>query len=170
MLKTIVVAIDESDAAAQACDLAMHIAQAEHAGIVLVNVLDISRIVVAGASGAPYPDDSVEIMQDTYREIVSAVKDKCEAAGLHVETEMVEGDPCNEILRVAKEHNADLICIGTHGRKGLSRLFLGSVAEGVLRSSPCPVLTTRPAGHRAPIDPERGSSHVSSPLRQSVRG
>jgi len=57
---------------------------------------------------------------------------------------MVEGgDPVNAILDVANEVKPDLIVIGTHGRSGLSRLLMGSVAEAVMRSATCPVLTVK---------------------------
>jgi nucleotide-binding universal stress UspA family protein len=54
-------------------------------------------------------------------------------------------EPANEILRYAESANIDLIVIGTHGRTGLARVVLGSVAEDVVRRAPCPVLIVRPA-------------------------
>jgi universal stress protein A len=53
------------------------------------------------------------------------------------------GDPANVILELANELHAELVVMGTHGRRGVSRLLLGSVAESVARSSPCPVLLLR---------------------------
>ena len=53
------------------------------------------------------------------------------------------GDPAGEIVRIAGEEKADSIVLGTHGRTGLSRLLMGSVAEGVVRRAPCPVLVYR---------------------------
>ncbi len=55
------------------------------------------------------------------------------------------GEAAAEILKLAAEYPADLIVMGTHGRSGLSRLVIGSVAETVLRQAPCPVLTVRAA-------------------------
>ena len=60
---------------------------------------------------------------------------------LRVETQLIYGGATEEILRVAGEIRCDLIVMGTHGRSGLSRLLMGSVAEGVLRRAHCPVLT-----------------------------
>jgi nucleotide-binding universal stress UspA family protein len=54
------------------------------------------------------------------------------------------GDPAEEILRYAKENDIDLIVMGTHGRKGLDRVFFGSVAEKVVKQAPIPVLTVNP--------------------------
>jgi nucleotide-binding universal stress UspA family protein len=60
-----------------------------------------------------------------------------------VERRLVMGDPASEIPRVAKEENVDLIVLGTHGRTGLLRLLMGSVAELVVRRAHCAVLTVR---------------------------
>lgn len=58
-----------------------------------------------------------------------------------------DGPAFVEILRYAKEHDMDLIVMGTHGRSGLAQAFMGSVAERVVRKSSCPVLTVKPEGH-----------------------
>ena len=64
-------------------------------------------------------------------------------AQVRVEHRLEEGDAATEILRVAQEMGCDLIVLGTHGRTGLGRLLMGSVAEQVLRTATCPVLTVR---------------------------
>jgi nucleotide-binding universal stress UspA family protein len=56
---------------------------------------------------------------------------------------LIQGDTVAEVLRVASERKADMIVLGTHGRTGLSRLLMGSVAEQILRQAKCPVLTAR---------------------------
>ncbi len=70
------------------------------------------------------------------------------AAGRPVVHAVVEGAPQVEIVRYAREHAIDLIVLATHGRSGLAHLLIGSVAESVVRSAPCPVLTVRPGGHQ----------------------
>ncbi|MFC7135378.1 MULTISPECIES: universal stress protein [Salinibaculum] len=64
-------------------------------------------------------------------------------AGLSVVTELVEGYPHEEILEYIREHGIDMVVMGTHGRTGIDRIILGSVAERVVRRSPVPVLTVR---------------------------
>jgi len=64
-------------------------------------------------------------------------------ANVRAERRLEEGDPATVILRVAKEVHADLLVMGTHGRTGLGRLLMGSVAEEVVRRAPCPVLTVK---------------------------
>jgi nucleotide-binding universal stress UspA family protein len=63
-----------------------------------------------------------------------------------VEKAVVRGVPFVEIIKTAKEKNADLIVIGTHGRTGIDHMLFGSTAEKVVRKSYCPVLTVRIAG------------------------
>ncbi len=64
-------------------------------------------------------------------------------ANVHIEHWLEEGDPVPQILRVAEETRAGLIVLGTHGRAGLRRVLMGSVAEQVLRQATCPVLTVK---------------------------
>lgn len=64
-------------------------------------------------------------------------------AKVPVEHLLEEGNPSAEILRVAQERRCDLIVMGTHGRTGLHRLLMGSVAEHVVRKAPCPVLVVK---------------------------
>ncbi|MEK7715145.1 MAG: universal stress protein, partial [candidate division NC10 bacterium] len=65
------------------------------------------------------------------------------AAGIPVRWALEVGVPFEEIVKAAEKEGADMIVMGTHGRSGLNRLLLGSVAERVIRLAPCPVLTVR---------------------------
>jgi nucleotide-binding universal stress UspA family protein len=62
---------------------------------------------------------------------------------VRVDHHLLEGNPADELLKVARDKAIDLIVMGTHGSSGLTRLLMGSVAESVLRKAPCPVLTVR---------------------------
>lgn len=76
-------------------------------------------------------------------------------ASIRVEHRVVEGDPATEIVNLATDTACDLIVMETHGRSGLSRFFLGSVAEQVMRQAPCPVLTLKtPVAEKAPLEGE----------------
>jgi len=59
------------------------------------------------------------------------------------EHQMTMGDPAGEVVRIAEEEQAEMIVMGTHGRTGLTRLLMGSVAEAIVRRAPCPVLIYR---------------------------
>jgi len=70
------------------------------------------------------------------------------AAGLKLVHVLLDGSPKGEIPRYAREQGIDLIVLSTHGRTGLAHAILGSVAESIVRTAPCPVLTVRPDGHQ----------------------
>jgi universal stress protein A len=70
------------------------------------------------------------------------------SAGRTVIPAVVEGSPKVEIIGYARKHKIDLIVLATHGRSGLAHVLMGSVAEAVVRTAPCPVLTVRPEGHQ----------------------
>lgn len=65
-------------------------------------------------------------------------------AGVNAKMEVLQGYPATEIVDYAKTNKVDLIVMGTHGHQGLNRILFGSVAEGVVKNSPIPVLTIRP--------------------------
>ena len=67
--------------------------------------------------------------------------------GVEFVTHCLQGNPLDEIILLAKEENIDLIILGTHGHTGLAHLFLGSLAETLVRQSPCPVLSLRSPEH-----------------------
>lgn len=69
--------------------------------------------------------------------------EKARKRGIRASGLMVVGDPAQQIVRMARSRRADLIVVGTHGRRGFSKFFLGSVAERVVATAPCPVMTVR---------------------------
>ena len=80
---------------------------------------------------------------------------------LRVETKLVEGNPAKEILKAARDIKPELIVMGTHGRTGLGRLLMGSVAEEVVRRSPFPVLTVKtPIGQAAPAKAPKAAAKL----------
>jgi nucleotide-binding universal stress UspA family protein len=74
---------------------------------------------------------------------MAALVRRAKNSGVRTEARMVTGDPSSQIVRTARSTRADLIVIGTHGRRGVARFLLGSVAERVIATAPCPVLTVR---------------------------
>ncbi len=74
---------------------------------------------------------------------------KLKAEGLDADSALGYGKPADEIIDFAEKHNVDLIIMCTHGRSGITRWVLGSVAEKVVRHSPVPVLTVSPAGRKS---------------------
>jgi nucleotide-binding universal stress UspA family protein len=100
-----------------------------------------------------------------YRQAVDEMRGRLDGPDLKypVEPAVREGDPAAEIVRAAEELPCSLTVIGTHGRTGLGRLLMGSVAEAVLRRAPCPVLTIRAALPRRLPSPEVPAEEMASP-------
>jgi nucleotide-binding universal stress UspA family protein len=110
----------------------------EHGGRLVVLYVNVPDVVIG--EGWPLPPQPPEF-RDSLKERLARIQPP--DPSLRVERLVSDGDAVTEILRVAGEARADLIVMGTHGRGGLGRLLLGSIAEEVLRRAPCPVLTVK---------------------------
>lgn len=133
---TILVAYDGSEPASEAVEYAIR----EHPEkeIVLLRVVDVaSGATEAGLNLAQ--EKLRELRNEVQEEISDEVLDRLEASGVEFDTEVVFGDPAREIVAYAEDNDMEGIVVGSHGRKGVSRMFLGSVAEKVVRRAPVPV-------------------------------
>jgi nucleotide-binding universal stress UspA family protein len=137
-LRTILFATDFSKSAACAFDLACTLARDHAAKLVILHVATPPPIVMP--EGVVVEVNDAAYRADLKKQL-SAVRPT--DSSIRVEHQLELGDPATEILRVAKEAGADWLVMGTHGRTGLFRLLMGSVAEQVLRGASCPVLTVR---------------------------
>ena len=139
----IVVPTDFSGGSEDAWALARRIAEAVGSEIVLVHVF-----VEPPSYGEPsLPVNSAWQAIESARKWVEEELEKwagaARAKGISVRTFVRTGSPYQEIVDLATDERADLVAMGTHGRSGVSRLLLGSVADRVIRLAPCPVLTVR---------------------------
>ena len=135
---------DFSPASRAALTKAIELARSNRAELLLLHVL----APVMPAMGVEYVSPRVieDLMRATRSEAerhLTTLAARAKKAGVRVATLVVEGTPFTLIAKTAKAKRADLIVVGTHGRSGLSKLFLGSVAERVVGTAPCPVLTVR---------------------------
>ncbi|AXG07516.1 universal stress protein [Haloplanus rubicundus] len=139
MYSDILVPTDGSDASAVALDHALSLAARYDARVHGLYVVDWEPygLVEEGKSIV------VDRLHDEGAAAVASVEEAAESAGVNVRTSVVEGDVHRRIIDYAGDEGIDLIVMGTHGRRGLDRLILGSVTERVVRSSPVPVLTVR---------------------------
>lgn len=168
MFNSILVPVDQSEASRQAVDLAIRLARCDGDRILLVNVLDVSKLIAVAGYEAPYPVDAIAMLKESNEQLLAEAKTTCTQSGITVETELVEGDAVDEILRIADEHHVGLICMGTHGRTGLSRLFVGSVCEGVLRRSNVPVLATRPSAKAEPATQKAAGMNARAAAQEAT--
>lgn len=140
--KNILVPTDLSEGAEQALDYACELAAKLDATIHLVNVIGIPALGVPElgvALTATMIDSLVGENQKAIDELAARKSPSARIGQVLLKT----GDARDLINQTAAEVGADLIVMGTHGRRGVSRALLGSIAETVVRSAPCPVLTVR---------------------------
>jgi nucleotide-binding universal stress UspA family protein len=141
----ILVPLDGSETAWHALETALQLAASTGAALHALYVIDVPVMAFYAPGFAP------SIISDYYHLEGRRVPDRAEARmkerGVTGTARIEDVDPCQDvaerILLAAADAKADLIVIGTHGRRGLSHLLLGSVAERVVRTAECPVLTTR---------------------------
>jgi nucleotide-binding universal stress UspA family protein len=137
-------ASDFSPASRPAFRRALDLARANRAGLTLVHVYS-TFIPVMGegyVGGQVYDKMLADIRMDARRRLGRLVAE-ARKKGVRAKGLALEGIPHERIVRAARSARADLIVLGTHGRTGLGRVFLGSVAARVVTLAPCPVLTVR---------------------------
>lgn len=142
-IRTIVFGTDFSTHSEHAFALASALARDYMARLVIAHVREIPAVAF-GEFGATPP--IVEDIDDANARLFSL-----KPVGVEVDADYVlaSGVPATELLQLAEQHHADLIVVGSHGRTGLARLLMGSVAEQVVRGAQCPVLVVKqPMGER----------------------
>lgn len=172
---TILVGIDYSEqsvlALSEALTLASHRARS-HLHFVQVTARGASNQAGAGGSipgGAGLHDEQLRLLSEELHGYVTRILGTpAEHAARDAErrvpwsTHVRVGPPAQAIAGLAVELEANLVVVGTHSRKGLARFLLGSVAEGVVRHSPCPVLVVRPLELASPGDTSQDRSALAA--------
>lgn len=142
--QNILVPVDGSETAYAAVEKAIEFAKAFGSKVTVVQVLALDPYIAAEYISANQTNDLIERARTAIVDSLAAAKAKFHEQGLEVETKLIEGQVIHrEIVNAAKETHADLIIIGSHGRTGLKKLFLGSVAQSLLSESNIPVLIVR---------------------------
>lgn len=162
-LKNVLVATDFSDSSQAALKQARALASAFGASVHLLHVVTqpLHEVWACYAPGADFLA-LVEELRAEARKRLALLASPDDISKGHVVLATTWGDPADEILKYARAHDIDLIVCGTHGFRGWDHLLMGSVAERVVRTAPCPVLTVHaPAGV---VD-----RSVESPMRRPTR-
>lgn len=136
--KKIVFPTDFSTLANAALEQATALARDTGATLIIVHVQEPPAAYGGGEMyyGIPEPDDT------ELRKMLASVTPTDPA--VPYEHRMLLGDPADEVVRLAESERADMIVLATHGRTGLMRLLMGSVAEAIVRRAKCPVFTLKP--------------------------
>jgi len=136
-IKTILHPTDFSQRSQPALHMAVALARDYNARLVILYVLEPWMMAYGEGVAVPPPENYLDEVKAQLHQIRPTDE------RIVFEHRLIEGDPPAEILRTAAECRADLIVLGSHGRRGLARLLMGSVAEHVVRKATCPVLTVK---------------------------
>jgi nucleotide-binding universal stress UspA family protein len=131
MFERVMVPTDGSEFAARSEDIAIEIAKKFNSTLVIVHVIDDKLI---------YP---FEVLEDEGKSILKKVREKAEKEELTIEEVLLVGSPTHDMEKIVKKTESDLVVIGTHGKTGLEKLILGSVAESALKTVKAPVLLVK---------------------------
>jgi nucleotide-binding universal stress UspA family protein len=146
MYQRILVAIDGSTTSLRGLDEAIRLARVTGGTLLLVHIVDELKYVTGFETFAAYGSDLLPLMTKAGEEILQQGGERAAKAGVPVETVLytsLAGRVCDIVVEQATAWGAELIVIGTHGRKGVGRVLMGSDAEQVLRLAPVPVLLVK---------------------------
>jgi nucleotide-binding universal stress UspA family protein len=142
MAEHVLLPMDGSDQAMHAFEHVL----GEHADakVTVLHVIDPARATYGAQAGIPPSSEEWFEAEEAHAErLFETIRERAAEAGVEVETATEVGQPSRVIVDYADEHDVDHVVIGSHGRRGLSRVLLGSVAELVVRRSPVPVTVVR---------------------------
>ena len=144
--KRILVPIDGSPTSSRGLREAIGFAKTQKARLQLVHVIDVHNAMLAGLASGDTVRDLAAALDERGRRLLESAAALVRKSGLACETVLLEtlsGPAAEPIVRQARKWRADLIVIGTHGRRGLKRLVMGSDAEQIVRNAPAPVMLIR---------------------------
>jgi nucleotide-binding universal stress UspA family protein len=145
MYRKILVAIDDSETAARGLDEAIKLAKGDAAQLCVLHVIEPTALALYPEAAA-YADDLFGLLLDAGKDVLQKALARAAKRGVKARIALIEnrGFPVAElIVEYAGRWKADVIVLGTHGRRGFSHLLMGSDAESVVRSSTIPVLLVR---------------------------
>ena len=146
MYQRILVPIDGSTTGARGLEEAIKLGKLTGAQLRLVHVVDELSFAMSAGYGLTYTGDVLNVLREAGAEILGKAINHAKAAGLEADSVLNDsfaGRVCDLVLAEAKAWGADLIVLGTHGRRGVGRMFMGSDAENIVRGATTPVLLVR---------------------------
>jgi nucleotide-binding universal stress UspA family protein len=146
MYQRILVPVDGSPTSNAGVDEAIRLARLTGAQLRLLHVVDPMALSLGAGAYGFGGGDLLTALEDAGRSILQSARERVAAAGIAVDTALtgpIGGRVCDHVAAQCSDWHADLIVLGTHGRRGVGRALLGSDAEQVLRSAPVPVLLVR---------------------------
>lgn len=142
-IKRILVPTDFSSHSVEAIRFAADLARRYDASIELLHVFQTLTYALPEGYVIPSAEELQRVLTALQESLDAAQRTATEAGAPRVQTTLLQGWVAGEIARFAKDGSCDLIVMGTHGRTGVKHLLIGSVAEHIVRTAHCPVLTVR---------------------------
>ncbi len=133
----ILIVTDDSPSSLKAAKYGYDLAAKLNAKVALIGVID-EALATGNVDAGIFPEQAAHSLKKNMEELMHNIQ-RDYANGVGTEFFVPEGEVKETVLKMAREWDADLIVAGTHGRKGLNRLLMGSMAEGILRDSKVPV-------------------------------
>jgi universal stress protein A len=153
--KKILFPTDFSTSSQAALEHAEAMAKAHQATLLIIHVAEPPAAYGAGEMYYGVPEPSIQELERMLAAVVPTDK------SIAYEHRLLTGDPVDVIIRSARDEGVDMIVMSTHGRTGLGRVLMGSIAEAVVRRAACPVLTVKTARHPAPAKQSAPTSKSS---------
>lgn len=142
MFKHILCPIDGSDRSLQALEMAATFAAEQGADLTICTIVDPSKAAAMAFGDPAMSNACFDALEDEAKAMVAEAAERVQKAVV-AHTAVICGRPVESIVQYAGENGCDLIVVGSHGRSGIQRALLGSVAEGVIRHASVPVLIDR---------------------------
>lgn len=154
----ILVAVDGSPTSEKALDEAIRLAHLMGARLRLLHVIDVLSYCTGYETTSVYVNNTLPLMRAAGEELLAKDRQKAQALGVSVDSVLIDdalGRLCEHVAEQAQLINADLIVVGSHGRRGIGRVLMGSDAELIIRYAPVPVLVVRASEAPEPPSAEK---------------
>ena len=143
-IRRILFATDFSKASAHAFETALNLAKANRAALTVLHVVQPFTPIMPEQYIGTQTWEQVDLEgREQAKRGIAKLTTKAKKADIRANGLIAKGEPASQIVRTARSRRADLLVVGTHGRTGFTRLFLGSIAMRVVATAPCPVVTVR---------------------------
>ena len=147
-MKKVLIALDYSPSAQLVAETGYHLAKSMQAEVLMIHIVadinyysSMAYSPIMGFSGYTFPDIALDVVNDLEAESLRFLNEsKKHLGGENIEVKVVDGETGPAILKAAKDYGCDIIVMGSHGRSGLGKLIMGSVAETVLQNTTVPLL------------------------------
>jgi nucleotide-binding universal stress UspA family protein len=156
IFQKILVPLDGSDHSRRALESAIQIAKSFNSKLMLLTVHHVTitpvtsleltiqaPVIVPDASAAEMTERAIEAAHNYDKKILAEAEAKVRSEKIEVESELIDGNAVEEIVRKSEEGKFDLIIMGARGLSTIKKLFIGSVSDGVIKKAPCPVLIVK---------------------------